>query len=56
MVLHAEVMSKVPFRYKKLFTGEIVEQGSARRAGWIIVSDDAPRLRYPNREGATRIP
>lgn len=46
MVLHAEVMSKVPFRYKKLFTGEIVERGSARRAGWIY----DVRVRCPNTE------
>ena len=34
MVHHAEVMSAVPFRYKKLFTGEIVQQGISRREGW----------------------
>jgi aminopeptidase-like protein/aminoglycoside N3'-acetyltransferase len=35
MVHHAEAMSAVPFRYKKLFTGEINDQGRTSRQGWI---------------------
>jgi aminopeptidase-like protein/aminoglycoside N3'-acetyltransferase len=35
MVHHAEVMMSVPFRYKKLFTGEITRNGETRRAGWV---------------------
>jgi aminopeptidase-like protein/aminoglycoside N3'-acetyltransferase len=44
MVLHAEVMSGVPFRYKKLFTGDISEDGTTRREGWIY----DVRVRCPN--------
>jgi aminopeptidase-like protein/aminoglycoside N3'-acetyltransferase len=44
MVLHAEVMSGVPFRYKKLFTGEIREDGGTRREGWTY----DVRVRCPN--------
>jgi aminopeptidase-like protein/aminoglycoside N3'-acetyltransferase len=44
MVLHAEVMGGVPFRYKKLFTGEIREDGRTRREGWIY----EVRVRCPN--------
>jgi aminopeptidase-like protein/aminoglycoside N3'-acetyltransferase len=35
MVHHAEVMMSAPFRYKKLFTGEITRNGETRRAGWV---------------------
>jgi aminopeptidase-like protein/aminoglycoside N3'-acetyltransferase len=44
MVLHAEVMSGVPFRYKKLFTGDVRENGGTRREGWIY----DVRVRCPN--------
>ena len=33
---HVEEMIGVPFRYKKLFTGSIRENGSARKTGWIF--------------------
>jgi aminopeptidase-like protein/aminoglycoside N3'-acetyltransferase len=48
MVHYAEATSEVPFRYKKLFTGEIVEQGSGRvrREGWTY----DVRVRCPNTE------
>lgn len=32
---HTEEMVEVPFRYKKLFTGTIVEQGRATKQGWL---------------------
>src|SRR5262245_3684765 len=32
---HVEEMIGVPFRFKKLFTGIIREQGKTRKAGWI---------------------
>lgn len=35
IVHHAEAMMGVPFRFKKLFTGEIVDKGEPRRAGWV---------------------
>ena len=46
MVHHAEVMSAVPFRYRKLFTGEIAQQGVIRREGWIY----DVRITAPNTE------
>jgi aminopeptidase-like protein/aminoglycoside N3'-acetyltransferase len=46
MVLHAEVMSGVPFRFKKLFTGEVRENGARRREGWVY----DVRVRCPNTE------
>jgi aminopeptidase-like protein/aminoglycoside N3'-acetyltransferase len=36
MVHHAEVMMRVPYRYKKLFTGSITHNGVTRREGWIF--------------------
>jgi aminopeptidase-like protein/aminoglycoside N3'-acetyltransferase len=44
MVLHAEVMSGVPFRFKKLFTGDVCEGGRTRQEGWIY----DVRVRCPN--------
>ena len=45
---HSEELAGVPFRYKKLFTGTIVDQGSSRRHGWIynvrLMADNA----YPD--------
>jgi aminopeptidase-like protein/aminoglycoside N3'-acetyltransferase len=35
VVHHAEVMSSVPYRFKKLFTGNVVMGGVSRRCGWI---------------------
>jgi aminopeptidase-like protein/aminoglycoside N3'-acetyltransferase len=32
---HAEEVAGVPFRYRKLFTGEIRDAGAFRRAGWV---------------------
>jgi aminopeptidase-like protein/aminoglycoside N3'-acetyltransferase len=44
MVHHAEVMMRVPYRYKKLFTGEITENGRTWREGWIY----EVRVQAPN--------
>lgn len=35
LVHHAEVMMRVPFRFKKLFTGTVTHDGVTRREGWI---------------------
>lgn len=32
---HSEELAGVPFRYKKLFTGQIVHRGASRRQGWV---------------------
>ena len=46
MVHHAEVMAQVPFRFRKLFTGERVHRGNRSRAGWIC----EVRVLAPNTE------
>ena len=55
---HVEEMAGVPFRYRKLFTGRILEDGEPRRTGWVysvrILSDngfpDGRRLEAMARE------
>jgi len=32
---HFEELAEVPFRYRKLFTGRIVEEGRPRKSGWV---------------------
>jgi aminopeptidase-like protein/aminoglycoside N3'-acetyltransferase len=63
MVLHAEAACRVPFRFKKLFTGEITEQGKTHREGWVYdvrvqcpnTTLDADRmLREATRRGVVR--
>ncbi|HEY9479934.1 MAG TPA: DUF4910 domain-containing protein, partial [Gemmatimonadaceae bacterium] len=45
---HFEESAGVPFRYRKLFTGQIIEGGQSRRSGWVysvrILSDNG----YPD--------
>jgi aminopeptidase-like protein/aminoglycoside N3'-acetyltransferase len=36
MVHHAEAMMRVPFRYRKLFTGNITHNGVTQREGWVF--------------------
>ena len=55
---HAEELAQVPFRYKKLFTGTVTNDGTTRKRGWIynvrIMADngfpDGRRLEYLARE------
>lgn len=52
MIHHAEAMMGVPFRFKKLFTGEITSGGVTRRQGWVY----DVRILAPNAElDASRI-
>jgi aminopeptidase-like protein/aminoglycoside N3'-acetyltransferase len=44
VVHHAEATLRVPYRYKKLFTGEIVTAGGPRRSGWITHVRTSPEI------------
>ncbi len=52
---HTEEMAGVPFRYRKLFTGEIRDRDGARREGWVYCVRLRAENGYPDASGLERV-